>query len=323
MRRNFFRGFLLCLIPTALAGLFTVMAFNKELAGQVGFRRGIDLAGGTILVYEIDVEGMKRKIAADNEANKSKVDFRERRYEDEQPDMRELAEKIKKRIDPSDLKNVVVRPVGEARIEIILPYSGSATDGNKVAGNEEFAEEVRQQVKQAGVLEFRILANETDDRPGIDRAMETLGGMRVDSTREQVSVTQERVAGPTPAEADDLAARARDGRPPAGPVGTFPVKIGATGEEVQVRYEWLELGPEERDSLHLSTRYAAAGTAPPPKRGDSTDGLMFRYKAVAAAVLRGDFRDWPLDAVFDLIVHGFGHTSRREGRDRRVGIRCR
>ena len=196
MRRNFFRGFLLCLIPTALAGLFTVMAFKKELAGQVGFRRGIDLAGGTILVYEIDVEGMKRKIAEENEANKSKVDFRERRYEDEQPDMRELAEKIKKRIDPSDLKNVVVRPVGEARIEIILPYSGSATDGNKVAGNEEFAEEVRQQVKQAGVLEFRILANETDDRPGIDKVMETLGGMRVDSTREQVSVTQERVAGP-------------------------------------------------------------------------------------------------------------------------------
>ncbi len=272
MRRNFLRGFLLCLIPTALAGLFTVMAFNKELAGQVGFRRGIDLAGGTILVYEIDVEGMKRQIAEDNEAKKSTPNYRERRYEDEQPDMRELAEKIKKRIDPSDLKNVVVRPVGEARIEIILPYSGSATDGNKVAGNEEFAEEVRQQVKQAGVLEFRILANLTDDGPGVAEARRMIDD-------------------PQPAEKAENERRAKDGRPPA-PLGPFQVKIG-TGEELSVRYEWLELGPEERDSLHLSNRYAAAGTAPPPKRGESTDGLTFRYKAVAAARGRTHVEDYP------------------------------
>jgi len=239
MRRNFFRGFLICLFPTLLAGLFTVLAFKKEMNGEVGFRRGIDLAGGTILVYEVDVEGMKRKIEEENEANKSKEDYRPRRYEDEKPDMQELASKIKKRIDPSDLKNVVVRPVGESRIEIILPYAGSV-GGNKEAANEEFAEEVRQQVKQAGVLEFRILANLNDDAVGIAEAQRMLDT-------------------PDASELAENAKRAREGRPPAPPSGTYPVTIA--GEELQVRYEWLELGPEERDSLGLSNKYADLATA--------------------------------------------------------------
>ncbi len=260
MRRNFFRGFLICLVPTLLAGLFTVMAFQKEMAGQVGFRRGIDLAGGTILVYEVDVEGMRKKIEDENKANANKDGYRPRRYEDEKPDMQELAEKIKKRIDPSDLKNVVVRPVGDSRIEIILPYAASAS-GTKEAANAEFAEEVRQQVKQAGVLEFRILANRIDDPLGIAEAQRTIDD-------------------PNPEEKADKEQRAREGRPPA-PVGPFPVKVG-NGEELMVRYEWLELSPEERESLQLSNRYSSPETAPPPRRGRSPESVLQMYRAVAA-----------------------------------------
>lgn len=271
MRRNFFRGLMICLIPTAIAGLFTVMAFNKELSGGVGFRRGIDLAGGTILVYEIDVDGMKRKIDDENRQNENKPNYVKRVYENEQPDMRELAEKIKKRIDPSDLKNVVVRPVGDSRIEIILPYAGS-TGGGKEAANEEFAEEVRQQVKQAGVLEFRILANTTDDDRGIQDAQQALET-------------------PTDADRAENAKRALEGLPPLGPTkGPYLVKTSERGEEIEVAYQWLELSPEERDSLGLSNRYADPATAP-RKRGMTPEQAVARHREVAAqrgkAIIQG------------------------------------
>jgi len=266
MRRNFFRGFLICLIPTLLAGLFTFLAFKKEMNGQVGFRRGIDLAGGTILVYEVDVEGMKRKIEEDNERNKAKENYRERRYDNEKPDMQELAAKIKKRIDPSDLKNVVVRPVGESRIEIILPYAGSV-GGSKEAANEQFAEEVRQQVKQAGVLEFRILANMNDDAEGVAAARELL-----DEPDKNPAIKAENEQ------------RAREGRPPVGPRLTPTVKTSEKGEPVEVSYQWLELGPEERESLRLSNRYSDPATVPEPRvsRGETREGMTRFYKEVAA-----------------------------------------
>jgi SecD/SecF fusion protein len=48
MQRNFLRGLLICLIPCLLAAVFAVRPEK--------YRLGIDLAGGTILVYEINLE---------------------------------------------------------------------------------------------------------------------------------------------------------------------------------------------------------------------------------------------------------------------------
>ena len=53
MQRNFLRGLLICLIPCLLAGVFAVR-LDK-------YRLGIDLAGGTILVYEINLERTKQR----------------------------------------------------------------------------------------------------------------------------------------------------------------------------------------------------------------------------------------------------------------------
>ena len=143
MRRNFLRGFLICLIPTLLAGLFVGLGFQKESKGEIGFRRGIDLAGGTILIYEID----KDKLPANWDAEQIK----------------KLADKLKKRIDENDLYNVVVRPLGLDRVEIILPLSGSASGEGK-GSSDEFIDGVRQKVKQTGKLEFRIVANSKDGK---------------------------------------------------------------------------------------------------------------------------------------------------------------
>ena len=232
MRRSFLRPFLICLIPSLLALLFVGIAVSKEMNGGVGFRRGIDLAGGTILVYEVDQDRFKDK----NEARELTSD-----------DIKQLAEKLKRRIDPADLKNVVVRPVGNSRVEIILPYAGS-TSGGKESANEEFVQEVRNLVKQAGVMEFRILANASDDAEGIAEAQKI-----IDQGDPKI-----------------LTEAAKAGKVPPAPEGKYKVK--ASGDETDVSYQWAELSQEERESLGLSQAYAKE---PPPGRMGRSATWMF------------------------------------------------
>jgi len=110
--RQFFWKIVLCVLPVALALWVTIAAVNKYRSGEPGgFKLGVDLVGGTILVYEIDL----RKQQEDEGENKF----------DPVRDINVLAESLKRRIDPNDLYNIVIRPAGgEGRVEIILPTGG-------------------------------------------------------------------------------------------------------------------------------------------------------------------------------------------------------
>src|SRR5262245_5644595 len=78
-------------------------AYWKYEAGQGGFRLGVDLVGGTILVYEVDESRMPENFKAED-----------------------LAAALKRRIDPADLYNITIRPIpgNPPRVEIILPTGG-------------------------------------------------------------------------------------------------------------------------------------------------------------------------------------------------------
>src|SRR5688572_6657230 len=107
MQRNFLRGLLICLLPCALFGAFMVF-------GQ--YRKGIDLAGGTILVYEVDLDKAKqRQQLGDRTDPNAAEDVSAEGLSHEK--MQQLAESLKKRIDPADLRNVIIRPSGNSRIE--------------------------------------------------------------------------------------------------------------------------------------------------------------------------------------------------------------
>src|SRR5262245_24850769 len=157
MQRNFLRGFLVCLIPCLLAGYYAV--FGK-------YKLGIDLAGGTILVYEINLERTKqRKEAQGPQQGPSTTSAPAQGLTSEE--MAQLAAERKRRIDPTDSKSVTARPLGDSRVEIILPTGGV---GGKRRLSAEEIEEVKRLISQMGVLEFRILANEADDPQGITDA---------------------------------------------------------------------------------------------------------------------------------------------------------
>jgi SecD/SecF fusion protein len=220
MPRNFLRGLLICLIPI-LAAAFLAVRLDR-------YRLGIDLAGGTILVYEVNLE-RTRQLEAERRPGDAPTATTQGLTNEQ---MRALAGQIKRRIDPADLKNVTVRPLGNTRIEIILPTGGAA--GSRSNLTEEEIAEVKRLVSQMGVLEFRILANEADDEAGI-REARTL----IDTSEGEV-----------------LEQWAIAGAPPAPPSQEFEVKAAAE-TPVKVRYAWVELSAEERESLGLNNAAAA------------------------------------------------------------------
>jgi SecD/SecF fusion protein len=106
--KPFFWKIVICLVPNLLAGWFVWQATDQFMKGKGGFKLGVDLVGGTILVYEVD-------------QTKSNLDSR---GVDTSQKKDTLATYLKRRIDPNDLYNIVVRMVGDNRVEIILPTGG-------------------------------------------------------------------------------------------------------------------------------------------------------------------------------------------------------
>ena len=135
------------IIAATLLGLACLWPPQKKL------KLGIDLSGGTILVYEVEREHLPPGFNMD-----------------------ELIAALKKRADPEGVKEIPIRKIGGNRIEIILPQ----------ASNEE-VEEVKKMLTDVGSLEFRILANGKHDKDVVDacagagRAGQAAVGLQVGS----------------------------------------------------------------------------------------------------------------------------------------------
>ncbi len=112
---------------------------------------GIDLSGGVILIYEVDQEKTVKSAKAQEESDLA---------EGQEPvDIPALVQALARRINPSGVMEVVIRPYGASQVEIIIP---------KVTENE--IEEIKKTIVASGYLKFQILANEQDHRPIIELA---------------------------------------------------------------------------------------------------------------------------------------------------------
>ncbi len=109
-------------------------------AGDIGawkgaLRWGIDLAGGTNLIYQIETE----KAAEEGKDIPRAVD--------------QMVSTVGKRINPSGTEEVTIRKVGQDRIEIIIPGADQSVVAEKKAA-----------MTRLGSLEFGIVANQDDHR---------------------------------------------------------------------------------------------------------------------------------------------------------------
>ncbi|WP_146515550.1 protein translocase subunit SecD [Rubripirellula amarantea] len=106
---------------------------------------GVDLSGGTILVYEMDPEKLETLNENSDETVKSE----------------DLVEPLGRRINPSGTQEIVIRPYGETQIEIIVP----AVEQSEV-------DRIKGAIETAGILRFAIVANQADHQGIITTAAE-------------------------------------------------------------------------------------------------------------------------------------------------------
>jgi len=129
-------------LKSGVIATFTFAGLMAMWPPQDKLKLGIDLSGGTILVYEANKE-------------KTTADFK----------MENLISALKRRVDPQGVKEIPIRNIGTNRLEIILPA-------------DEDVDEVKRLLTDVGALEFRILANRKHDQAVVDRALAPSGRTR-------------------------------------------------------------------------------------------------------------------------------------------------
>ncbi len=107
-------------------------------------RLGIDLAGGSNMVFEVDEAGSEKELSNDV--------------------MDQMVGAIGRRINPSGTEEVTVRKVGQNRIEVIVP--GADTED---------VQRIKSLITRLGSLEFDIVANRRDNASIVARASESPG----------------------------------------------------------------------------------------------------------------------------------------------------
>ncbi len=134
--------------------LFAIIASTAVLLfGKLGY--GVDLRGGTILVYELDPKAMISQQEGGGDSRVSSAD---------------VIPALTKRLNPSGTQEIVIRPYGDDQIEIIIPDKEDAE-----------VQSVKRQITEAGILRFAILANRDDHRALIEAA--TDGARSTDRTK--------------------------------------------------------------------------------------------------------------------------------------------
>jgi SecD/SecF fusion protein len=112
-------------------------------------RRGIDLRGGVILVYEVEDQPVESEVGSTDAAAASRS-----------LDMDRLIQAISRRVNPGGVLEVTIRPLGDNQIEVIIPEA-----------DREEVERLKRKISAAGTLEFRILANNRDHQAIIEQAL--------------------------------------------------------------------------------------------------------------------------------------------------------
>ena len=124
-------------------------------------RKGVDISGGTILLYEIDESELAQSINPDEAmANSSRITV----------SSADVVPALSERLNPGGQKELSIRAYGSKQIEIVVPN----VDQFEI-------DEIKRLVSSSGTLQFRIVANSRDHADIIQAA-------RAQSTSENQNV---------------------------------------------------------------------------------------------------------------------------------------
>ena len=129
---------------TAIGLILFALAASGIMLAKSRPGLGVDLSGGTILVYEMDPEKTGKADAMGTDITSE-----------------DLINPLTRRINPSGTQEIVIRPYGETQIEIIVP-----------AVEQQEVDRIKKLVEEAGILRFAILANGADHQNLITMATE-------------------------------------------------------------------------------------------------------------------------------------------------------
>ena len=158
--KSFTWRFLLCFLPVILAGMVTwdgLRPDNQKIFYQLFGTKfetkfGVDLEGGTILVYEIDTRKLEEKQEKDKSKGKETTALIVQQQQIAATN--ELAEALRERIDPTATYNIIIRPAGgEGRVEIIIPTGG---DKKARAAEKIWAELISHMEKEWAVRKLEV-----------------------------------------------------------------------------------------------------------------------------------------------------------------------
>jgi SecD/SecF fusion protein len=147
-------GFTAISFVMLLTALVLVMPTFVSNAPKLLF--GPDIVGGTNLIYEVDR-------SAEDKTSPTKVTAQDFRFP------------LMNRLNPSGTLEINIRANGDDKIEITIP----AVDDSQIA-------EIERLITEAGILQFRIVANMNDHKDVIDRAI-----AQADSDDQNVRLSRE------------------------------------------------------------------------------------------------------------------------------------
>lgn len=127
---------------TALGITLGVVITCGLVLGFGKLQKGVDISGGTILLYEVDASELAQPINPDEpmvNTNRQTIDINA------------VAVALRERLNPGGQKELSIRGYGQNQIEIVVPN----VDQFEI-------DEIKRLVSSAGTLQFRIVANSRD-----------------------------------------------------------------------------------------------------------------------------------------------------------------
>lgn len=242
--------------------ILVVLAIYMLFPPSKTLKPGIDLAGGTSLIYAIDTEGL----GADGK--------------------RDLAEKmiqiLRRRIDPANIQNLVWRPMGDTRFEIQMPLASQETQDRRKSYETALNDLLARNVNAATIMRSLQLAPEERTK-AFQKIMQN-DPNRLKILEELASVHDERQA--TQKKRDELYAKVAETEKKISEAGLALDRIQAN------RKDWVKLDDEKlkttlkdflgsEEHIGLLTDYVKTNSELTSTLSRLTDesGLNDRYEA--------------------------------------------